>query len=107
MVTFDVNGAIIKFDEKRDNYNTIRKSFIEYGNEASQLFKDYCLDNITNIRQINEKYLEYGQNIINDAIRKGVETIVNYNIITIDFNLFKEIYCNKYLDFEKLHYHTL
>lgn len=102
MVTFDVNGAIIKFDEKRDNYNTIRKSFIEYGNEASQLFKDYCLDNITNIRQINEKYLEYGQNIINDAIRKGVETIVNYNIITIDFNLFKEIYCNKYLDFERL-----
>ena len=32
----------------------------------------------------------------------GVETIVGYNIITIDFNLFKEIYCEKYLDFERL-----
>ena len=21
MITFDINGAIIKFDEKRDNYN--------------------------------------------------------------------------------------
>ena len=27
MITFDINGAIIKFDEKRDNYNTIRKNF--------------------------------------------------------------------------------
>ena len=102
MISFDINGAIIKFDEKRDNYNTIRKSFQEYGNEASQLFKDYCLDNVTNARQISEKHLEYGQKLINDVIRKGVETIVGYNIITIDFNLFKEIYCNKYLDFERL-----
>ena len=30
MITFDINGAIIKFDEKRDNYNTIRKNFKEY-----------------------------------------------------------------------------
>ena len=25
MIAFDINGAIIKFDEQRDNYNTIRK----------------------------------------------------------------------------------
>ena len=25
MVTFDINGAIIEFDEKMDNYNSIRK----------------------------------------------------------------------------------
>ena len=31
MITFDINGAIIKFDEKRDNYNTIRTNFKEYG----------------------------------------------------------------------------
>ncbi|MEG0051111.1 MAG: kinase [Terrisporobacter sp.] len=102
MFSFDINGAVIKFDEKRDNYNTIRKSFKEYGEKASYMFKDYCLDNITNTRQINDKYLEYGQNLINDAIRKGVETIVSYNIITIDYNLFRELYCKKYSDFDRL-----
>ena len=24
MVTFDINGAIVEFDEKTDNYNSIR-----------------------------------------------------------------------------------
>ena len=102
MISFDINGSMIKFDEKRDNYNKIRRSFKEFGDEASNMFKNYCLDNITNIRQINDKYLEYGQNLINEVIRKGIETIVSYNIITIDYNLFKEIYCKKYLDFERL-----
>ena len=102
MITFDINGAIIKFDEKRDNYNRIRNEFKDYGSEASEKFKNYCLDNSANMRRLNEKQLEYGENLINEAIRKGVETIVNYNIITIDYNLFKEIYCEKYLDFERL-----
>lgn len=26
MIAFDINGAIIKFDEQRDNYNTILKN---------------------------------------------------------------------------------
>ena len=91
MITFDINGAIIKFDEKRDNYNRIRNEFKDYGSEASEKFKNYCLDNSANMRRLNEKQLEYGENLINEAIRKGVETIVNYNIITIDYNLFKEI----------------
>lgn len=102
MITFDINGAIIKFDEKRDEYNTIRKNFKLYGDECSKQFMDYCLDSVTNIRHISEKHLEYGQNLVCEVIRKGVETLVGYNIITIDFNLFKELYCNKYLDFERL-----
>lgn len=102
MITFDINGAIIKFDEKRDEYNTIRKNFKLYGNECSKQFMDYCLDSVTNTRHISEKHLEYGQNLVYEVIRKGVETLVGYNIITIDFNLFKELYCNKYLDFERL-----
>lgn len=102
MVTFDINGSIIKFDDKRDKYNTIRRNFKNYGEESSKQFMDYCLGSITNTRHINEKQLEYGRNLINKVIKKGVETLVEYNIITIDFNLFKEIYCNKYLDFERL-----
>ncbi|MPM58369.1 hypothetical protein SDC9_105200 [bioreactor metagenome] len=102
MITFDINGARIKFDEKRDQYNTIRKNFKLYGEECSKQFMDYCLDSVTNTRHISEKHLEYGQNLIYEVIRKGVETLVGYNIITIDFNLFKELYCNKYLDFERL-----
>lgn len=102
MITFDINGSIIKFDEKRDEYNTIRKNFKLYGNECSKQFMDYCLDSVTNTRHISEKHLEYGQNLVYEVIRKGVETLVGYNIITIDFNLFKELYCNKYLDFERL-----
>lgn len=102
MITFDINGAIIRFDEKRDKYNSIRKNFKLHGKESSKQFMDYCLSNVTNTRHISDKCLEYGQNLINDVIRKGVETLVEYNIITIDFKLFKEIYCNKYLDFERL-----
>ena len=89
MITFDINGAIIKFDEKRDNYNTIRKNFKEYGEDAAKSFEKYCLDNITSNKHLNEKHLEFGNNLIKEIIRKGVETIVGYNIITIDFNLFK------------------
>ena len=58
MVTFDINGAIIKFDEKRDNYNFIRKNFKEYASEASKSFKSYCLKNISSNKHLNEKHLE-------------------------------------------------
>ena len=34
MIAFDINGAIIKFDEQRDNYNTIRKTFLEYAEKS-------------------------------------------------------------------------
>ena len=101
MISFDINGAIIKFDEKRDKYNTIRKNFQLYGEECSRDFTDYCLEGVTNRRHINDKHLEHGQNLINEVIRKGVETLIEYNIITIDYNLFKEMYCNKYLDFQR------
>ena len=38
MIAFDINGAIIKFDEQRDNYNTIRKIFLEYARKARKEF---------------------------------------------------------------------
>ena len=34
MVTFDINGAIVEFDEKTDNYNSIRKSFKNHAEYA-------------------------------------------------------------------------
>ena len=102
MISFDINGSIIKFDEKRENYNEIRKKFQLYGEECSKDFTKYCLEGITNRRHINEKYLEHGQTLIDEVIKKGVESLIEYNIMTIDFNSFKNMYCNKYLDFQRL-----
>ena len=39
MVTFDINGAIIEFDEKMDNYNSIRKTFKNQAEYASNNLK--------------------------------------------------------------------
>lgn len=102
MISFDINGSIIKFDEKRENYNEIRKKFQLYGEECSKDFTKYCLEGVTNRRHINEKYLEHGQTLIDEVIKKGVESLIEYNIMTIDFNSFKNMYCNKYLDFQRL-----
>ena len=39
---------------------------------------------------------------IESAIKKGVETIVRYDVITVDTAIFKEVYCKKYLNYERL-----
>ena len=43
MSKFDINGAIIEFDEKMDNYNAIRKLFKEQAISLSNEFEDYSL----------------------------------------------------------------
>ena len=102
MVEFDINGAIVKFDEKRDSYNTIRKTFLEYAQNASFEFKNYCNKNLTTIRQINGDYLIFAEKLIDEAVKKGVEILVSYNVIVVDFNIFKEVYCEKYFDFKRI-----
>lgn len=102
MVTFDINGAIVEFDEKVDNYNSIRKSFKSQAENYSEDFKNYCLDNILTLKDLSENSLEIGLNYIENSIKKGVETIVGYNLITIDINTFKEIYCGKYLNYQRM-----
>ncbi|WP_418572996.1 kinase [Intestinibacter bartlettii] len=100
MITFDINGAIIKFDEQRDNYNTIRKIFLEYARKARKEFQEYCDENLTTFRQLNDKYLVFCERLIDEGIKKGVEILVSYNVIVVDFNIFKEKYCEKYFDFK-------
>lgn len=102
MIVFDINGAIIKFDERRDNYNSIRKEFLHYARKARFEFKDYCNKNITSLRQINDNYLIFADKIIDEAIKKGIEILISYNVIVVDFNIFKENYCNKYFDFKRV-----
>ena len=97
MVTFDINVDIVEFDEKTDNYNSIRKSFKNQAEYARDNFKNYCLDNILTLKDLSEKSLEIGMYNIESTIKKGVETLVGYNLITIDINTFKECYCEKYL----------
>ena len=100
MIAFDINGAIIKFDEQRDNYNTIRKIFLEYARKAIKEFQEYCDENLTTFRQLNDKYLVFCERLIDEGIKKGVEILVSYNVIVVDFNIFKEKYCEKYFDFK-------
>ena len=100
MIAFDINGAIIKFDEQRDNYNTIRKIFLEYARKARKEFQEYCDENLTTFRQLNDKYLVFCERLIDEGIKKGVEILVSYNVIVVDFNIFKEKDCEKYFDFK-------
>ena len=100
MIAFDINGAIIKFDEQRDNYNTIRKIFLEYARKARKEFQEYCDENLTTFRQLNDKYLVFCERLIDEGIKKGVEILVSNNVIVVDFNIFKEKYCEKYFDFK-------
>ena len=100
MIAFDINGAIIKFDEQRDNYNTIRKIFLEYARKARKEFQEYCDENLTTFRQLNDKYFVFCERLIDEGIKKGVEILVSYNVIVVDFNIFKEKYCEKYFDFK-------
>lgn len=107
MVTFDINGAIVEFDEKMDNYNSVRKSFKNQAEYVRDNFKNYCLNNISTLNDLSEKSLEFGIDSIESSIKKGVETLVAYNLITIDINTFKECYCEKYLNFKRMFNNTI
>ncbi|RDY25884.1 kinase [Romboutsia weinsteinii] len=102
MISFDINGAIVDFDERLDNYNRIRRVFKEIARDSQGNFEDYCLNNIQNIKQISDKCLNIGENLIEQALKKSIETIVSYGVLTIDIEIFKEIYAMKYLNFQRL-----
>ena len=84
MITFDINGAIVEFDDTMDNYNSIRKQFQTYAFNISNQFEEDCLNNAHTIKQISEQALAIGEGLIDSIIKKGVETIVTYRVITID-----------------------
>ena len=107
MVTFDINGAVVEFDEKMNNYNSIRKLFKHQAEKNSEDFKNYCLDNILTLKDFSDNCLEMGLNNIEKSIKKGVETIVSYNLITVDINTFKESYCEKYLNYQRMFNNTI
>lgn len=102
MITFDINGATVEFDEKMDNYNRVRKLFKLYARQASESFEEDCLNNIQSIKQISEKCLDIGIEYIECGLKKAIETIVSFDIITIDLDIFRNAYCNKYLNYERL-----
>ena len=89
MVTFDINGAIIENKKKMDNYNSIRKTFKNQAEYASNNFKNYCLNNISTLNDLSEKSLEIGIENIENTIKKG------------------ECYCEKYLNFQRMFNNTI
>lgn len=99
---FDVNGAIIRFDDTKNNYNKIRKIFKLYALEISKNFERDCLNSFQNLKQISDRGLSLGEKYIEESFKKGIETIVSFGIITIDIDTFKSVYCEKYLDFKRL-----
>nr|WP_284693999.1 kinase [Paeniclostridium ghonii] len=97
---FDINGAIIRFSEEKIRYNTIRKEFLNQANEYKDKFKKELSKNYTS-KDINETGLKLYKEYIDNCIKKGVEIVVNYEIITIDTNLFRKNYCLKYITYSK------
>lgn len=102
MSKFDINGAIIEFDEKMDNYNSIRKLFKEQAISLSNEFKNKSLNEYNSLKKIRENCLSLGLYFIEEAIKIGVETLINYGVITIDTKTFEENFCKKYLIYEKI-----
>lgn len=102
MISFDINGAIVEFNENMDNYNSIRKLFTIYAKDISINYEQICLENMSSKKQLYEKGLILYEELINEAIKKAIECIVSYGVITVDFDTFKEIYCKKYFDFQRL-----
>lgn len=101
MEIFDINGATIEFDEKRHNYNTIRKTFLNYAQEASKEFENYCNANLETTKQFTQDYITLVENLIDEGIKKGLEILISYDVLIIDFITFKDEYCKKYFDFKK------
>lgn len=102
MIKFDINGAIVEFDESMDNYNTIRRLYIKYANDTSVMYENLCIEKFSSIKQLSDKGYELGVNLINEIIKKSIECIVSYGVIAVDYEIFKENYCSKYLNFQRL-----
>lgn len=98
---FDINGAKVEFDEKKHNYNMIRREFkfmaIKFKNE----FCNNLYDSTLNLNELYDNSLDFYKSYLEFAIKKGVETLVNFKLITIDKNTFYKKYCEKYLNFER------
>lgn len=101
MVTFDINGAIIEFNEKMDNYNKVRKLFKLYAIEVSKKFYNICLENYQSTKNFQEYSLSEGLRFREEGLRKAIETIIGFDVITIDIDIFKSIYCEKYFNYER------
>lgn len=102
MINFDINGAIVEFDEGMDSYNTIRKLYSKYAHDTSAIYENLCIEKFSSIKQLSDKGYELGSNLINDVIKKSIECIVSYGVITVDYEIFRDNYCNKYLNFQRL-----
>lgn len=102
MITFDINGTNIKFDVQMENYNTIRKKFKFEAEKESEKFRKNFFKNIYSIKQISDKGLNTMEKHLSKAFKLGVETLVEYGILTIDIDTFKTKYANKYMDLNRL-----
>ncbi len=98
---FDINGALVEFDENKDNYNKVRKDFKFLAKSLEDKFCENLFDTTLNINILSKNSIDLYNKYIDICVRKGVETLIDFKLISIDKNTFKEQYCLKYLNFER------
>ena len=93
LCVFSPNGLVIQEIEPETaiNYNPIQRLM-----ERTETIG-------RTLRRLNDKYLVFAEKLIDEGIKKGVEILVSYNVIVVDFNIFKEKYCEKYFDFKLIY----
>lgn len=99
---FDINGAKVEFNEKKHNYNLIRREFKFFANNSKNDFNENMINTTINLNELLEKSLKLYNEYLELGLRKSIESIIEYKLITIDKNTFKNEYCTKYLTFERI-----
>lgn len=102
MITFDINGSVVEFNVYMDNYNKIRKQFDVYAKDSVNIFNDTLIGNVINLNDLHNKSLELGNELIDSILKKGIKTLIEYKLITVDIEIFKNIYFKKYFNFERM-----
>lgn len=95
MIKFDINTAIIEFEEEMINYNEIRKQFKIGAKKCSDGFQKNSLKKMCSSKELIDYASIICESYLDEAIIKGVEVIVGYKVITIDVETFRDKYCTK------------
>lgn len=104
---FKINNVSIEFSNEMDEYNNIRNTFLQLGEQISNEFRDEYNSKYTSIDEVSETGLELGNSYIIKCVDKALGILVSsYELISIDREFFIKNYYKKYMtwqnDFNKV-----